>query len=338
MFVSICVSFQALSMAGELSTAGAGEVEPGKLFVGGIDWNTTKESMKQYFCKYGQVEDCTVMTDPSNKPRGFGFVKFTNPEDASKVLSGTEHVLDGKRIDPKPATKNSPQPPQAKGKVFVGGVPPDASKEDIHTAFCHFGPIIGCADGVDIKIDPNNGKPRGFAFVTFESPDSAASAVREKWVSVKGKQVEVKQAENQKYKARMPGGAAFSSGGAYNGGFGGPHYHPQSRHMAQQPANYSSYQQAYAPYQQPFSYGQSGYSGSSGGYTMYNQGTNAHGQAVSGFEGYNGYGTSRESTSYTPQPYGYSQQQQQPYAASQASHPPAYARSQQGYNGYSVRQ
>jgi RNA recognition motif-containing protein len=36
-------------------------VEPGKLFVGGLSWSTTKESLIEYFKRYGEVTDATVM-------------------------------------------------------------------------------------------------------------------------------------------------------------------------------------------------------------------------------------------------------------------------------------
>lgn len=48
-----------------------------KLFIGGLDYKTTEESLKGHFEQWGEVVDCVVMRDPSTKKsRGFGFITF----------------------------------------------------------------------------------------------------------------------------------------------------------------------------------------------------------------------------------------------------------------------
>ena len=52
---------------------------PKKLFVGGLSKETTQQQFRQYWEKWGQLEDCVVMIDPvTQKNRGFGFVVFTS--------------------------------------------------------------------------------------------------------------------------------------------------------------------------------------------------------------------------------------------------------------------
>lgn len=49
----------------------------GKLFVGGLSWQTTEEGLRYYFDKYGELSDVALMTDKrTGQPRGFGFVSF----------------------------------------------------------------------------------------------------------------------------------------------------------------------------------------------------------------------------------------------------------------------
>ena len=47
---------------------------PGKLFVGGLSWQTTPEKLREYFGQFGTVTDVLVMKDPvtqvRRKPRG----------------------------------------------------------------------------------------------------------------------------------------------------------------------------------------------------------------------------------------------------------------------------
>jgi len=37
---------------------------PGKLFVGGLSWQTTPEKLREYFSQFGAVNDVLVMKDP----------------------------------------------------------------------------------------------------------------------------------------------------------------------------------------------------------------------------------------------------------------------------------
>ena len=71
-----------------------------KLFIGGLSWNTGDNELRDAFEKFGAVDDVKVITDrDTGRSRGFGFVTFTNGDDAMKAISemdGTE--LDGRNI------------------------------------------------------------------------------------------------------------------------------------------------------------------------------------------------------------------------------------------------
>ncbi|KAG2210258.1 hypothetical protein INT47_003243 [Mucor saturninus] len=68
-----------------------------KLFVGGLSWNTTDESLRDAFSQYGQVEDCVVLRD--RRSRGFGFVTFSTAEEAKAATDAmNDQELDGRRI------------------------------------------------------------------------------------------------------------------------------------------------------------------------------------------------------------------------------------------------
>lgn len=46
-----------------------------KIFVGGLPYHTTDESLKTFFEQFGEIEEAVVITDRvSNKSRGYGFV------------------------------------------------------------------------------------------------------------------------------------------------------------------------------------------------------------------------------------------------------------------------
>uniref|UniRef100_A0A8C7ZFZ4 RNA binding motif protein X-linked n=1 Tax=Oryzias sinensis TaxID=183150 RepID=A0A8C7ZFZ4_9TELE len=80
---------------------------PGKLFIGGLNTETTEKALEQYFSKYGRIVEVILMKDrETNKSRGFAFVTFESPadaKDAAREMNGKS--LDGKPIKVEQATK-----------------------------------------------------------------------------------------------------------------------------------------------------------------------------------------------------------------------------------------
>lgn len=68
-----------------------------KIFVGGLSINTTVETMRQFFCNFGELADAVVMRDPiSNRSRGFGFVTYVDQESVERVQRARPHIIDSK--------------------------------------------------------------------------------------------------------------------------------------------------------------------------------------------------------------------------------------------------
>lgn len=53
----------------------------GKIFLGGLDNSTTKETLLQYCQEWGEVTDHVLM-----EGRGFGFVTYADPANATQFL------------------------------------------------------------------------------------------------------------------------------------------------------------------------------------------------------------------------------------------------------------
>lgn len=52
----------------------------GKIFVGGLSWQTSEEGLRYYFEKFGELTDVAIMSDKrTGQPRGFGFVCLKDP-------------------------------------------------------------------------------------------------------------------------------------------------------------------------------------------------------------------------------------------------------------------
>lgn len=164
--------------------------DEGKMFIGGLNWETTDESMRNYFSQFGEVLDCTVMRDnATGRSRGFGFLTFKDAHCVTMVVEQPEHYLDGKIIDPKRAIPREEQDKTA--KIFVGGVGGDVTEYDFKSFFDQYGTVIDA----QLMIDKDTGRPRGFGFVTFDSSLAVERIVAEKFLILKGKPIEVKRAE-----------------------------------------------------------------------------------------------------------------------------------------------
>ncbi|KAG7693053.1 hypothetical protein KL930_004862 [Ogataea haglerorum] len=163
--------------------------DQGKMFIGGLNWETTEESMKNYFSQFGDVIDLTIMKDnATGRSRGFGFLTFASSSSVDEVLKKT-HVLDGKLIDPKRAIPKEEQ--DKTGKIFVGGVAPEVTEAEFTEYFQQFGNIIDS----QLMLDKDTGRSRGYGFVTYDSPDAVDRVTQNKYVLFHGKNMEIKRAE-----------------------------------------------------------------------------------------------------------------------------------------------
>ncbi len=48
-----------------------------KIFVGGLPYHTTDDTLRKFFERFGEIEEAVVITDrATGKSRGYGFVSF----------------------------------------------------------------------------------------------------------------------------------------------------------------------------------------------------------------------------------------------------------------------
>lgn len=165
---------------------------PGKLFVGGLSWQTTPEKLREYFGQFGNVTDVLVMKDPiTQRSRGFGFITFSNPDAVDRVLAVPSHTLDGKKIDPKHATPKSKSKANKTKKIFVGGVSQETSADEVKAYFNQFGKV----EEAVMLMDQQTKRHRGFGFVTFESEEVVDRVCEIHFHTIKNKKVECKKAQ-----------------------------------------------------------------------------------------------------------------------------------------------
>lgn len=75
-----------------------------KLFIGGLDYKTSEDTLRQHFEKFGEVTDCVVMRESSSKrSRGFGFVIYASQTMVDKAQLARPHEVDGREVQSKRA-------------------------------------------------------------------------------------------------------------------------------------------------------------------------------------------------------------------------------------------
>lgn len=304
-----------------------------KIFLGGLSYHTTDDTLTAFCSRFGKITDCLVMKNPEGKSRGFGFVTYEDTSSVEEFMRARPHTIDDRQIDPKRAMpreeQNSSEAHLTVKKLFVAGLREGINEEDLRKHFTRYGNVIEV-----LIMKDREGKPRGFAFVTFDDYDAVDKAVLEKPHMVNGRPLDVKKAV-PKEKMQEDGGRGAAGGGmsSYNRGkpsnYSNPNAGPSSSMPPNPRHNYGSMRDNYnsdggggswdnqggmsrmnnpnTSYNQPPSSvydQQGGYSSNVSGYNSQMPSSNLYSQA------YNSMGQNQAAP--VPPPSSLSQSQQQP--------------------------
>uniref|UniRef100_A0A7N0VIB5 RRM domain-containing protein n=1 Tax=Kalanchoe fedtschenkoi TaxID=63787 RepID=A0A7N0VIB5_KALFE len=176
----------------------------GKLFIGGISWDTNEDRLKEYFSSYGEVLEAVIMKDRNTgRARGFGFIVFSDPTVVERVIL-EKHNIDGRMVEAKKAVPRDDQSTLSRNdssghgspvagrttKIFVGGLASSVTESDFKAYFEQFGTITD----VVVMYDHNTQRPRGFGFITYDSEEVVDEVLTKTFHELNGKMVEVKRA------------------------------------------------------------------------------------------------------------------------------------------------
>ncbi|XP_018103567.1 heterogeneous nuclear ribonucleoprotein A1 S homeolog isoform X1 [Xenopus laevis] len=193
-----------------------------KLFIGGLSFETTDESLREHFEQWGALTDCVVMRDPNSKrSRGFGFVTYSSTDEVDAAMTARPHKVDGRVVEPKRAVSREdssrPGAHLTVKKIFVGGIKEDTEEHHLREYFEQYGKI----EVIEIMTDRGSGKKRGFAFVTFEDHDSVDKIVIQKYHTVNNHNCEVRKALSKQEMSSVSGSQRGRGGSGNYGGRGG---------------------------------------------------------------------------------------------------------------------
>jgi len=98
-------------------------------------------------------------------------------------------------------------------KMYVGNLPFSATTDDVSVLFSEFGAVTD----VHLPMDRDSGRPRGFAFVTMDTPEAMNAAINAlNGQEYGGRKLAINEARPRE---ERPAGAGFGGGG--RGGYGG---------------------------------------------------------------------------------------------------------------------
>jgi cold-inducible RNA-binding protein len=80
-----------------------------KLYIGGLSYSTTEDSLKDAFSQAGTVVSAIVIKDRmTGRSKGFGFVEFGSEDDAMKAIE----MFNGKELEGRTINVNEARPQQ----------------------------------------------------------------------------------------------------------------------------------------------------------------------------------------------------------------------------------
>ncbi|KAL2557293.1 UBP1-associated protein 2B [Forsythia ovata] len=162
-----------------------------KIFVHGLGWDANVEILTSVFGKYGEIEDCKVVTDKaSGKSKGYGFILYKHRNGARKALMQPQKKI-GTRMTscqlasagpvqtaPPAAVATVPTPPVSEytqRKIYISNVSAELDPNKLLEFFSKFGEI----EEGPLGLDKQTGKPRGFCLFVYKSQESAKKALEE---------------------------------------------------------------------------------------------------------------------------------------------------------------
>lgn len=159
-----------------------------KIFIGRLPKDTDKETVKEFFSKYGNVEWVKFLKFKDTKKfTGAAFLSFSDEQSVIDVLDDAKRnkgKLDfhGKsvnitRADDKPLTKSQKKKELRKKDqfcIYVGNIPWKTQEYEIKKHFKGIGKIAS----IKIPLLKANKKPRGFAIVEFVNEACVEKAVK----------------------------------------------------------------------------------------------------------------------------------------------------------------
>ncbi|KAJ7959423.1 putative RNA-binding family protein [Quillaja saponaria] len=89
-----------IKMVGSNNAKQVGYTTYTKIFVGGLTWETKKDTLNGYFEQFGEILEAVVITNKNTgRSKGYGFVTFKDPDSAVRACQNPHPLIDGRRAN-----------------------------------------------------------------------------------------------------------------------------------------------------------------------------------------------------------------------------------------------
>ncbi|KAG6660903.1 UBP1-associated protein 2B-like [Carya illinoinensis] len=185
------------------------DVSHRKIFVHGLGWDTTRQTLLSAFEPFGEIEDCTLVTDKvSGKAKGYAFVLFKTRKSAQEALKNPTKKIGNRLASWQLASVGPGAPLQSQDvaarRIYVNNVPADTDAELLRQFFAKFGEIEAGPFG----FDQNTGRSRGFALFVYKSETGAKKVLEEPFRTFQGHRLHCQKATDGKGKNLVQGHVA----------------------------------------------------------------------------------------------------------------------------------
>jgi polyadenylate-binding protein len=154
----------------------------GNIFIKNLDKTIDNKAMYDTFSAFGNILSCKVAQDHSNADsKGYGFVHFETEEAANNAIQRVNGMLlNGKKvyvgrfIPRKEREMELGEKAKKFTNVFIKNFGEELTEQELTDMFAKFGKITS------IKVmSGEDGKSKGYGFVSFESAEQAEAAVED---------------------------------------------------------------------------------------------------------------------------------------------------------------
>jgi len=183
---------------------GEQEAENINVFIGSLSWGTDEDMLTTFLKDHGltPIEVRIIRNNQDNRSRGFGYAEFASKEESDKCIALTGEELDGRNI--RCSEDNANENPRGRGRgrgqrrggfgggrggrgggrggennnfdeetptklLRVNNISWDTDNDALYNVF------TGANDARVVKFR-DTGKPRGFAFVEYDTVEEAKAA------------------------------------------------------------------------------------------------------------------------------------------------------------------
>ncbi|KAK2875394.1 hypothetical protein FQN49_001620 [Arthroderma sp. PD_2] len=145
------------------------------IYIGNLLFDITAEDLKNMASKHGDVVGTRIIYDSRGLSRGFGYVKFSDVETATRAVQAMHlSEVEGREVNVNFAqtelySEMSRKTAEPTRTVFIGNIAHQITDRDLHELFDDIPNVLD----VRVAVDRRTGTPRGFAHAEFSDVKSA---------------------------------------------------------------------------------------------------------------------------------------------------------------------